>query len=444
MRVGKTVVIIDAGGRGSALVEKYSQSQSVSKIIAIPGNALMQENSSKKVEIFPHLTTTSTAEIIKICKLKKADLIDVAQDNAVEVGLVDMLAQNDFRVVGPTKAAGQIEWDKVWSREFMKKYKIPTPQYYFFNTTKSGIAFIKRQKNNIWFIKASGLAEGKGAISAKNTSEAISAVKQMKKFGKSGAIYLIEEWLQGDTSEEFSAFAFCDGTNFKIIGYAQDHKKVNNGDIGENTGGMGCVAPPLLVDKKITKQVEEIFKKTLKGLKKEGRPYKGVLYLGGIVVEKDGEQKLYVIEFNARWGDPETEVLLPGIKNDFYKIGIAISKGDIKSLKIKKDNLTRIAVAGCSKGYPLDYSAVRGKEIFGLSEAKKIKGIKIYGAGIKTEGKKYLANGGRLFYIIGEGRDVIEAREKAYAAMSHIFIEGHNLHFRTDIGFRDVNRLQNV
>lgn len=451
----KTVVVIDGGGRGSALVDKYAQSKLVGKIIVIPGNLLMQINTAKKVEIYPELKTTSIQEILEICKKKKVDLVDVAQDNAVETGLVDALLKSGFCVVGPTRAAGQIEWDKAWSREFMKKHNISSPEFEIFSSQKDGIKYVKKQKEGAWFIKAAGLAEGKGAIPARNKKEAIEAIKEMGRFGKAGEVYLVEKWIQGDLSEEFSAFALCDGENFMIVGYAQDHKRVNNGDEGENTGGMGCSNPPLIVDKKVARQVEEIFKKTLQGLKYEGRPYKGVLYLGGIVISKksssrhpelvsgsqDLEKKVFIIEFNARWGDPEAQAILSGIKNDLYKISEAIFKGNIKKLKIQTDSKSRIVVAACSKGYPVDYSKVRGKQIFGLETVIKMKGIKVYGAGVKVENKKYLANGGRLFYIVAEGNNVIEAREKAYAAMSHIYIEGNNLHFRTDIGYRDVSRL---
>lgn len=442
MSINATVVVIDAGGRGAVLVDKYARSKHVSKIIAIPGNALMKMN-SKKVEIYPDLKTTSVNEILEICRKKKVDLIDVAQDNAVEAGLVDILLQSGFNVVGPTRAAGQIEWDKAWSREFMVKNHIPSPAFEVFSSEKDGIAYIRKQKEGAWFIKAAGLAEGKGAIPAANKKSAIKAIHELSRFGKAGETFLIEEWLQGDLCEEFSAFAFCGGVNFVMVGYAQDHKRVNDFDQGENTGGMGCLTPPLIIDKKIQKQVEEIFKKTLRGLSYEGRPYKGVLYLGGMIVENSGEKKLFVIEFNARWGDPEAQVLLPGIKNDLYQISQAVFKGNIKKIKIRMDNKSRVVVAGCSNGYPIDYSMVKGKQIFGLDRAKKIKGVKIFGAGVKIEGKKYLANGGRLFYVVAEGKNIFEARERAYAAMSNIFIEGNNLHFRTDIGYRDVSRLAN-
>lgn len=253
-----TVLVIDGGGRGSTLVDKYSQSPLVKKIIAIPGNDLMTLNNSKPVKIYPELKTTSVSEIINICRQKKVDLVDVAQDNAIAVGLVDQLTKNGISVFGPTQKAGQLEWDKSWSRQFMKKYQLPIPEFHVFNNPKSGYQFLDSISDRPWFIKASGLAEGKGVIPANNNSEAKSAISGMSHFGQSGQTYLLEEWLIG---EEFSAFAVVDGTDFQIIGFAQDHKRVNDGDQGPNTGGMGCVSNPRIVDQNVISQVQNIFQK---------------------------------------------------------------------------------------------------------------------------------------------------------------------------------------
>lgn len=427
-------MVIDGGGRGAVLVHKYSSSPYVSKIIVIPGNDLMQLNSAIPVKTYQEIKTTSIKEIIGICVKEKADLVDVAQDSAIAAGLVDELIKVGVKVVGPSRNAGRIEWDKAWARKFMEKYSIPHPKFKICKSQKEGIDFVKKNRGS-WFVKASGLAEGKGAIPAANADEAVKAIKQMEKFGSAGKIYLLEEWLIG---EEFSAFALADGRNYQIIGFAQDHKRVNDGDLGDNTGGMGCVSNPLIINSKIKKQAERIISKALNGLRREKRPYKGVLYLGGIVVKG----KVYVIEFNARWGDPEAEVLLPSIRNDLFLIGQAIAKGDIKKIKIKPDKKIRVAIAGTSKGYPGNYSRVKGKKIFGLDEAGKVDGVVIYGAGTIIEHGKHFADGGRLFYVVGEGNDVLQARDRAYEAMEKVSIEGNNLHFRTDIGWRDAQRLR--
>lgn len=429
----KTVMVIDAGGRGAVLVEKYGQSELVGKILAVPGNDLMSINTDKPVITFPHLKTTSIKEILAIARKEKVDLVDVAQDNAVESGLVDQLTKIGVTALGPTKRAGQIEWDKAWARQFMGKYKIPSPKFYIFKSPKKAIDFVKQNPQKNWFVKASGLAEGKGVILSKGVKETILAIKQMERFGKSGATFLLEECLEG---EEFSAFALCDGNNFKIVGYAQDHKRANDGDLGPNTGGMGCVSNPLLVDDEIKKQTVEIFDKTLKALKQEARPYKGILYLGGMVVNN---RQVFVIEFNARWGDPEAEVIIPSIQNDLYEVSQAMIKGKIKLLRLKLDQKIRVVVAGCAKGYPVDYSEVLGKRVNGIEEAQNM-GVRVYGAGIKKNGNEWMVNGGRVLFVMAEGENILQAYQKAYLAIKKISVEGENLHYRKDIGWRDLDK----
>lgn len=430
--IKKTVLVTDGGGRGSVLVKKYLQSKSIGRVLAVPGNDLMLID--KNVQIFPDTKTTDTKQILKICKDQKVDLIDVAQDDAVAVGVTDILVKNRFKVFGPTKAAGQIEWDKSWSKYFMKRNNIPTAKYNVFKSEAGGINFINRQKNSTWYVKASGLAAGKGAIFAKDNKDAINAIKQMKIFGKAGETYVIEECLQG---EEFSSFAAVSGKHFVILGHAQDHKTVFNNNLGPNTGGMGCSSPPLAITPTIEKQVQEIFQKTVNGLVKAKRPYLGILYLGGII---DKKGKVKVIEFNARWGDPEAQVIIPSIKNDFFELANLVVNGKIKKLKIKKDNLYRVAIAATSKGYPIDYKQVVGKKIFGLEKILKIKNIQVFGAGVKKSGENFLASGGRLFYILAADKNIAQAREKAYNALSLVSISGGNLHYRQDIGYRDVER----
>jgi phosphoribosylamine---glycine ligase len=431
-----TIVVIDGGGRGSALVDKYSQSSLVSKIIAIPGNDLMTLNKLKPVKIFPEIKTTDVDKIINICRAEKVDLVDVAQDNAVAVGLVDKLLENNIPVFGPTQKAGQLEWDKSWSRQFMEKYHLPIPEFYVFNNPNDGYKFLESTTDKPWFVKASGLAEGKGVIPAKNNLEAKQAIDQMSRFGQSGQTYLLEEWLVG---EEFSAFAIVDGLDFQIVGFAQDHKRVDNNDQGPNTGGMGCVSNPLIIDKKVMTQVKDIFQKTVSGMITENRPYQGILYLGGMVVGK----KVYIIEFNCRWGDPEAQVIIPSIKNDLIDICFSVINHQLKSLKIKTDSETRIVVTGASKGYPVNYDSVKGKKILGLKELLFSKNIKVLGAGVKIINNQLTACGGRLFYLISSGKNIIEARKNVYSELLNISIEGNNLHYRTDIGWRDVQRLNN-
>ncbi len=428
-----TVLVVDRGGRGAALVDKYLESPKVGKVLAVPGNDLMKEAAGKYVEIFPNIKTTNLKNIVKISKDNNVDLVDVAQDDAVAIGVTDALLKEGITVFGPTKSAGQIEWDKAWSRIFMKKYNIPSPAFKICKSESAGITFIKTQKDNEWFIKASGLAAGKGAIYAKNNKEAIEAILQMKTFGKSGETFLIEECIYG---EEFSSFGVVDGNNFVILGHAQDHKRVYDGDEGPNTGGMGCSSPPKAITPKIEKQIKLIFKRTVEGLSKMKRHYRGVLYLGGMITKNDIVQ---IIEYNARWGDPEAEVILPAIKNDLYDLVTTVTDGKIKNLKITKDSLYRIVVAVTSRGYPGDYSKVTGKQIVGIEKLKD-SNCKVIGAGLKVINNKYFASGGRLFYVMANGKDVRDAQQKAYGALSKIQQENNFVHFRKDIGYRDLNR----
>lgn len=441
----RTAVVIDGGGRGSALVDAYARSPHIDKVIAVPGNDFMQTVTEKPVQTFPTLKTTDITEIIEISKIEHVSLVDVAQDNAVAVGLVDRLQEEKIPVIGPTKLAGEIEWNKAFSRDFMARHGIPQPSYAIFSSEEDGIRFLSEQPDKKWFIKAAGLAEGKGALPAESNDEAIERIQELRKFGDASNTYLVEEWLTGENgeiAEEFSSFAISDGEHVTLLGHAQDHKRVFNGDRGPNTGGMGSVTPPLVITNDINRQVEAIFSKTVHGLKEEGREYKGVLFFGGILVPEAGKQKVYGIEFNARWGDPEAQVVIPGIQSDFFELNEAARTGNLDSFQLNKDDRVRIAVAGTAMGYPIDYSEVRGKKIHGLAEAKKVQDITIYGAGIKEQNDQYTVNGGRVLYVVSEGETVRDARSKAYEAMEEISIEGNNLHYRNDIGWRDIIRTQ--
>ncbi len=422
------ILVIDSRGRGATLAEKYLKNKNVAEVLVIPGNDLLLIN--KKVRIFSDIKLNDISKILEIAKNEKVDLVDVAQDDAIAEGLVDLLQMSKVKAFGPTKKAAQIEWDKSFARKFMKTFKLPIPAYKIFKSQKLAIKYLKTRNDQEYYVKAAGLAGGKGAIYASNQSEAIDAVKEMAEFGSSGKTFLIEEKLDG---EEFSAFAMVNGTKFVILGYAQDHKTAYDGNLGPNTGGMGCSSPPLIITPKIEKQIELIFKKTVNGLVKLKRSYLGILYLGGII--ENGDVK--VIEFNARWGDPEAQVVIPAIKSDYLDLVLSALKG--KFIKVKKDKVYRIVVTAASKGYPINYSKVIGKEIKGLDKLLKSK-IKIYGAQAKKSGIKYIAGGGRLFYVVGEGNNVIQARRKVYNALLKISISGNNLHYRKDIGYRDLAR----
>lgn len=429
------VLVIGSNGREHALAESYAKSKRVGKVIMTPGNGLT-DFQSKKIKNYLDIGIKDFEKIVGICKAEKIDLVDVAQDDVIAAGYVGRLNDLGIKAFGPTQKAAQLEWDKKWARNFMVRYNLPIPFFKSFTNQKEAIKYIDKMPDQLLFIKAAGLALGKGVIRVENRQQAKEAIKMMGSFGKSGETFLIEEGLVG---EEFSVFVICDGGDFKIISWAQDHKTIYDGDKGPNTGGVGSVAPTTLLTVKMIQIIKtRILKPLIEGMREEDRPYQGILYLGGMFT-KEGVK---VIEFNARWGDPEAEVILPGIKGDYLKIVEAVLDGKLKNLRVNMDNKVRVSIAGCSKGYPGDYSVVVGKEIFGLEKAMRLPGITIFGSGIKRAGKRFFVNGGRLFHLVAEGKNVIKAREKAYQAMRLISIEGDNLHYRTDIGWRDIARLR--
>ena len=430
------ILVIGQNGREHALAAAYAKSKKVKKVIMTPGNGLT-DFENQKIKNYPDIGMKDFDGIVEVCKKEKIDLVDVAQDDIIAAGYVDKLEKLGIPAFGPTQKASQLEWDKEWARDFMVKYDLPAPSFEVFTNQQKAIDYIRSKPEQLFFVKATGLALGKGVIKATNRKQAFEAIKQMSRFGKSGERFLIEEGLVG---EEFSLFAICDGETFVVTKSSQDHKTIFNADTGPNTGGVGSVAPAGVVTAKIQKEIEEkILKPALSGMKKEGRLYKGIFYLGGMVTHA-GEVK--IIEFNARWGDPEAEVIVPAIQTDYVDIVQAVMTQTLSKTKIVFDKKIRISVAGCSRGYPGDYSKVKGKEILGLLNASKLPGITVYGSVIKRKGSRFFVNGGRVFYVVAEGDTIIQARVRAYGAMEMIFIEGNNLHFRTDIGWRDVERMK--
>lgn len=430
MRI-KRILILGSGGREEALASAYAKNTNTEKIYIAPGNGLTGFK-NKKIIPLSNVPSTNFEKILDACKKYKIDLVDVAQDEPLSLGFVDMLLAKHIIAFGPSKDASELEWNKEYSRNFMKKYNIPSPTYASFSDIKEAETYINLLKEQPLFVKASGLALGKGAIYAKNKTHARTLLQEMSKFGKSGETFLIEECMVG---EEFSFFAICDGNNYSVIGAAQDHKRIYNQDIGANTGGMGCVFPCELVDKKITQEVEKkVLKPLIEGMKKEGRAYSGILYIGGMMTSKG----VKIVEFNCRWGDPEAEVILPSLKNDYLSVVEAVVSGTLQKLKITTDKNVRVSVAACASGYPDDYSLVVGKEILGI---EKITEAIVYGAGLKKQNNKYVVSGGRILHVVGEGKNIHEARAQAYGAISKMYVSGDNLHYRTDIGWRDVERL---
>jgi len=445
-------MIVDSGTRGHVISEAYEKSDLVNSIVVagMGKNNFVAWNRKKEVIAEKNCSVKSPESILRTAKKYMPNLIDVAQDNALALGSVDLLQSQGFKVFGPSKKASRIEWDKAWSRNFMKKFGILHPEFKIFkyddvvdaeNGYVSDIDFadILLAKGRSIYIKASGLCEGKGALRVRYEEDVEKNILKMGEFGKAGETFLVEEGLEG---EEFSFYAISDGMNFKILGDAKDYKRVFNNDEGEQTGGMGSYSP---TEMRIFlhRHKNNLVGKVINGLGKNngenhtcvGNPFRGILYVGGIIPnENHHNNKPHVIEYNVRWGDPECQVILPGIKN-YLELVLASIDGNIENIKVEHNGLKRVCVVGTSKGYPGDYEDVRGKKILGLRELieKGSEELKVYGEGIYVKDGEFYANGGRLFSIVGEGKTKVGARGRTYEAMANVNIEGNNLHYRKDI-----------
>lgn len=430
-----SVMIVGMGAREHTISNAYEKSDSVKRIIVTPGNDFIGFNRGKEVIIDKSCSLKDKMSILAIANKYKPNLIDVAQDDALASGLVDSLRYNGFRVFGPTQAESRLEWDKKWSRDLMVESGIWVPEFKAFKVDDldSVERYLTKMGDKVLYVKATGLYAGKGALKSNNVAQALENVQKIKKFNNIDGWFLIEEGLGG---EEFSYYVITDGKNYHAFKSAQDNKTVFNFDEGDQTGGMGAISPAF-VTKGIEKKIEEEqISRIIRGLQEKGINYEGVIYLGGIINEKG----IFNIEYNARWGDPECQAVLPALETDYVDVVNKSIDGELGDLKIQQDNLTRVCVVGASRGYPNGHDAVKGKQIFGLEQAMKIPGVNIFSAGIDVEDGKFYANGGRLFSVVGEGENIIEARGKVYRAISMINIKDNNLHYRTDIGWRDAER----
>jgi len=428
-------MIIGSGAREHAISKVYEKSSLVEEILVTPGNDFMIYNRDKPVAIDKNCSLNDPNSFLDLATKYSPDLIDVAQDDAIANGAVNLLQQNGFDVFGPTQAASRIEWDKAWSREFMRRYGIPSPAYEIFNDYWQASDYVEGlyrvDKSKPLYIKASGLCGGKGALLATSFKSALRAIKEMSDIGKAGETFLIEEGLIG---EEFSYFAVTDGTTCRFFSSSRDYKRLFINDNGPQTGGMGAISPTLIT-KGLEEYIEqELLQKTVDGLRQEGTPFVGILYLGGIITR---DQKIKVIEYNARWGDPECQAVLPGLKTDYGEVVLASLEGRLDEIDLSFNDKVRVCVVGAVKGYPHDYSDYIGKKIFGINNARRVKGVQVFGAGMECSFNSLTANGGRLFSVVGEGEDIVHARKRAYEAITKIDVEKGNLQYRMDIGQKD-------
>lgn len=424
------ILVIGGGGREHALVWKLAQSKQAEKIYVAPGNPGI----APLAECVP-LDTANNELVVKWAQENKIDLVVVGPEVPLVAGLSDALRKVGLAVFGPSSAAAAIEGSKSFSKELMKKYNIPTAFFKVCTDLEEAKAFVREQGAPI-VIKADGLAAGKGVVVAMQEKEALDALDEImgnRKFGAAGSSVVIEEFMDG---EEASLFAFTDGKTIVPMVAAQDHKRVNDEDRGPNTGGMGAYAPaPVLTEALKEKCMETIIRPTLAAMAKEGRPYSGCLYTGLMI--KDDSAK--VVEFNCRFGDPETQAVVPLLDGDLAEIMMACATGTLRPEMVRWSDKAAVCVVMASGGYPGNYQ--KGLPITGLQEANALQDVVVFHAGTKEVDGRIVTNGGRVLGVTAVGANIPQAKEKAYAAVNRIHFE--QAHYRFDIAWRALKRLNN-
>ena len=417
------ILIIGSGGREHTLAWKIAQSPKCDKLYAMPGNPGIEE----VAECIEGVSISDNAAIINFAKNHAVDLVVIGPEAPLVNGLTDELNAAGIKTFGPSKAAAQIEGSKIFAKDLMKKYGIPTATYEIFDDLNRACRYIKAAGAPI-VVKADGLAAGKGVIVAQTVDEAINAVfeiMEQKSFGEAGSRIVIEEFMDG---EEASLLAFTDGETIVPMIPSQDHKRVNDGDEGLNTGGMGAYAPaPVMTEEIFHKAEEKILKPVIAAMAKEGITYKGCLYAGLMII--NGEPK--VVEFNARFGDPETQVVLPLLESDLVEIMLACIDGGLNKVDIKWSNDSTVCIVLASGGYPLSYK--KGFEIDGINKAKALDTL-IFHAGTAKADDKLVTSGGRVLGVVARAEDIKTAVGKAYKGVEVIHFD--NLHYRHDIAHR--------
>lgn len=415
------VLVVGSGGREHAIVWKAAQSEKVDKIYCAPGNAGISEY-AECVDI----QAMEFEKLTAFAKEKGIDLTIIGMDDPLVGGIVDEFEKEGLRVFGPKKNAAILEGSKAFSKDLMKKYQIPTAAYETFEDAQAALEYL----NTIEFpivLKADGLALGKGVLICTTLEEAQVGVKSImldKQFGTAGNCIVIEEFLVG---REVSVLSFVDGNSIQIMTSAQDHKRAKDGDEGLNTGGMGTFSPSPFYTKEIDEFCRQhIYQATVDAMKAEGRPFKGIIFFGLILTEKGPK----VLEYNARFGDPETQVVLPRMKNDIIEVMEACIDGKLDTIKLEFEDNAAVCVVLASAGYPEHYE--KGFVIQGLDSYKQKEGYYIFHAGTKLADGQIVTNGGRVLGVTATGKDLKTARENAYQATE--WIDFKNKYMRTDIG----------
>lgn len=415
------VLVIGQGGREHTLVWKFKQSEKVTNVYCAPGNGGTQSMATNVP-----IKETQISELIEFAKNNGIDFTFVGPENPLLDGIVDRFQEAGLRIFGPNQAAALIEGSKSFAKDLMKKYNIPTGSYEVFTSVDEAIAYLDKQQAPI-VIKADGLAAGKGVVVAETIEEAKQAVHEMledARFGEAGHRVVIEEFLAG---EELSLMAFVDGETVVPMVPAQDHKPVFDGDKGPNTGGMGAYSPvPHMSDQQVEQAVETILIPTAKAMKSEGRPFTGILYAGLMMTDAGPK----VIEFNARFGDPETEVVLPRMKTDLVDVVEAVINGQLDQLNVEWKEEAAVTVIAASEGYPESYP--KGRVITGMEKWEHDKKVTVFHAGTQqTDSGQLTTSGGRVIAVTAVDTDLYAAKQKAYDAIHTIHFEG--MHYRNDI-----------
>lgn len=415
------ILVVGGGGREHAIVKKLAQSKKNPKIYVAPGNAGTEEIATNVA-----ISVMDFDKLADFAKKEKIDLTVVGMDDPLVGGIVDRFEAEGLRVFGPRKNAAILEGSKAFSKDLMKKYGIPTAAYENFNDPQKAIKYLETANYPI-VLKADGLALGKGVLICKTFEEAKSGIEELmidKSFGDAGNTIVIEEFLEG---REVSVLSFVDGTHYALMTSAQDHKRAKDGDEGLNTGGMGTFSPSPFYTEEVDRYCKEhIYQKTVDAMRAEGREFKGIIFYG-LMLTKSGVK---VLEYNARFGDPETQVVLPRMENDIIDVFEACIDGCIDKIDLKFENNAAVCVVLASDGYPLEYE--KGKKISGLENFEGKTDIFAFHAGTKKVNGDVLTNGGRVLGITAKAPTLKEARDKAYEATKLIDFE--NKYMRNDIG----------
>jgi len=419
------ILVVGSGGREHALVWKLAQSKQVEKIYCAPGNAGLVS----LAQLIP-LQADDLTGIVEFCQKEQIDLVVVGPELPLTLGLVDALEEKGIKAFGPNKKAAELEGSKVFAKDLMIRYRIPTARYGVFREVQAARDFA-RQISGPWVIKADGLAAGKGVLICSTLAETEAAIDKIlveKAFGTAGEKVLIEEFLAG---EELSLMAFCDGETVVPMVSAQDHKRVFAGDQGPNTGGMGAYSPAPVATPELCKMIEEqVLQPVVKAMAQEGRTFKGILY-AGLMITAQGPR---VLEFNARFGDPETQVILPRLKSDLVEILLAVCAGELANLEIAWREEACATVVMASQGYPGAYES--GDVITGLAEVPE--DVLVFHSGTAWQEGEIVTAGGRVLAVTALGHDLRQAVDTAYRGIAKINFAG--AHYREDIASRAFHR----